>query len=90
MGPGALRPDAWQDGSGRWFESRFVAVRVPAGHRDYWRAGPREELWLSARRARGAAGPAQCRLTELPPETALEELLRLAGAAGLWNEAAWS
>ena len=32
---GALRRVAWREGSNRWLQSRFVAVRVRPAHRDY-------------------------------------------------------
>ena len=78
MGQGALRRVAWREGSNRKLQSRFVAVRVRPAHRDYWRAEPHEELWLLAEWPRGAAEPTKYWLANLPPETTLKELVRLA------------
>jgi SRSO17 transposase len=78
MGQGALRRVAWREGSNRKLQSRFVAVRVRPAHRDYWRAEPHEELWLLAEWPRGSAEPTKYWLADLPPETTLEELVRLA------------
>ena len=77
-GRGALRRFAWREGSHRKLQSRFVAVRVRPAHRDYWRAEPHEELWLLAEWPRGAEEPTQYWLANLPAETTLEELVRLA------------
>jgi len=74
----ALRRVAWRQGSNRRLGSRFVAVRVRPAHRDYGRAEPHEELWLLAEWPRGAAEPTKYWLANLPPETTLEELVRLA------------
>jgi SRSO17 transposase len=78
MGQGALRRVAWREGSNRKLQSRFVAVRVRPAHRDYWRAEPHEELWLLAEWPRGSAEPTKYWLADLPAETTLEELVRLA------------
>ena len=78
MGQGALRRVAWREGSNRKLQSRFVAVRVRPAHRDYWRAEPHEELWLLAEWPRGSAEPTKYWLANLPAETTLEELVRLA------------
>jgi SRSO17 transposase len=78
MGQGALRRVAWREGSNRKLQSRFVAVRVRPAHRDYWRAEPHEELWLVAEWPRGSAEPTKYWLANLPAETTLEELVRLA------------
>ena len=78
MGQGALRRVAWREGSDRKLQSRFVAVRVRPAHRDYWRAEPHEELWLLAEWPRGAEEPTKYWLANLPAETTLEELVRLA------------
>ena len=78
MGQGALRRVAWREGSNRRLQSRFVAVRVRPAHRDYWRAEPHKELWLLAEWPRGAEEPTKYWLANLPAETMLEELVRLA------------
>lgn len=78
MGQGALRRVAWREGSNRKLQSRSVAVRMRPAHRDCWRAEPHEELWLLAEWPRGSAEPTQYWLANLPAETTLEDLVRLA------------
>jgi SRSO17 transposase len=42
----AWRSVSWREGTHSALSSRFAARRVRAAHRDYWRAGLREEEWL--------------------------------------------
>jgi SRSO17 transposase len=56
----------------------LVAVRVRPAHRDYGRAEPHPELWLLAEWPRSAAEPTKSWLSNLPPDTTLPELVRLA------------
>jgi len=78
IGQGALRRVAWREGSNRKLQSRFTAVRVWPAHRDSWRAEPDEEAWLLAEWPRRSAEPTKYWLANLPAETTLEELVRLA------------
>lgn len=83
LGQKALRKVAWREGSQRRLVSRFVAVRVRPAHRDYWRAAPHQELWLLAEWPKGAAEPTKYWLSNLPAETKLQELVRLAKHRGI-------
>ncbi len=78
LGEKALKRVSWREGSQRRLASRFVAVRVRPAHRDYWRAEPHEELWLLAEWPKGAPEPTKYWLSNLPAETALKDLVRLA------------
>jgi len=78
LGEKALKRVSWREGTSGKLASRFVAVRVRAAHRDSWRSEPQAEVWLLAEWPRGAAEPSQYWLSNLPAETALQELVRLA------------
>jgi len=78
LGEGVLKRVAWREGTARRLVSRFVAVRVRPAHRDYWRSEPHAELWLLAEWPRGAAEPTKYWLSNLPADTRLQELVRLA------------
>ncbi|HOQ47656.1 MAG TPA: transposase [Bryobacteraceae bacterium] len=78
LGEKQLKRVRWREGASKPLGSRFVAVRVRPVHRDYWRSKPHGELWLLAEWPRGAQEPAKFWLANLPEETPLEELVRLA------------
>jgi len=68
----------WREGSNEALSSRFAAVRVRCGHRDYWRAEQHPEQWLLIEWPRGEAEPTKYFLSTLPAATALKELVRVA------------
>ena len=68
----------WRQGSNEALSSRFAAVRVRCGHRDYWRAEQHPEQWLLIEWPRGEAEPTKYFLTTLPAATSLKELVRVA------------
>jgi SRSO17 transposase len=78
LGRKALRRVSWREGTNKKLPSRLVAVRVRPAHRDYGRAEPHPELWLLTEWPRGAAEPTKSWLSNLPPDTTLPELVRLA------------
>jgi SRSO17 transposase len=78
MGDKPLRRVSWRERTNKKLPSRFVALRVRPAHRDYGRAEPHPELWLLAEWPRGAAEPTKYWLPNLPPDTTLPELVRLA------------
>jgi SRSO17 transposase len=78
LGRKALRRVSWREGTNKKLPSHLVAVRVRPAHRDYGRAEPHPELWLWAEWPRGAAEPTKYWLSNLPPDTTLPELVRLA------------
>jgi SRSO17 transposase len=74
----AFREITWREGSDRKLRSRLAAVRVRATHRDYWKAEPHAEEWLPIEWPRGEKEPAKCRVSTLPPATALKALIKMA------------
>lgn len=78
LGPKRRKRVVWREGTAKQLSSRFLAVRVRPAHRDYWRSEPHGELWLLAEWPRGAEEPTKFWLSNLPEETPLEELVRLA------------
>ncbi len=78
LGEGVLKRVAWPEGTARRLVSRFVAMRVRPAHRDYWRSEPHAELWLLAEWPQGSAEPTKYWLSNLPADTSLQELVRLA------------
>jgi SRSO17 transposase len=79
----AWRGVTWREGSRTGPTSRFAAVRVRPAHRDQRRSEPRPEEWLLVEWPKGAAEPAKYWLSNLPPRTALRELVRTAKARWL-------
>ena len=65
----ALPQTAWRDGPGDEVRSRFAAVRVRP---------PATDEWLLIEWPKDAAHPAQYWRSNLPPETKLEDLIRIA------------
>jgi len=68
----------WRDGTNDTLSSRFAAVRVRCGHRDYWRAEQHSEQWLLIEWPRGEAAPTKYFLSTLPATTPIKELVRVA------------
>jgi SRSO17 transposase len=79
----AWRSVTWREGSRTGLTSRFAAVRVRPAHRDQRRSEPWPEEWLLVEWPKGAAEPAKYWLSNLPPRTALRELVRTAKARWL-------
>ena len=69
--------------AGRLSTSRFAALRVRPAHRDQKRSEPWPEEWLLVEWPKGAAEPAKYWLSNLPPRTALRELVHIAKARWL-------
>ena len=76
----AWRRVAWREGSRAELASRFAAVRVRPGHRDYWRAEPHAQEWLLIEWPEGEKEPTKYWLSTLPAETRIEDLVRTAKA----------
>jgi SRSO17 transposase len=68
----------WREGTNQALSSRFAAVRVRCGHRDYWRAEQHPEQWLLIEWPTGEAEPTKYFLSTLPASTPLKELIRVA------------
>jgi SRSO17 transposase len=76
----AWRTITWREGSRAVLTSRFAAVRVRPAHRDTLRSEPWPEEWLLIERPRGAAEPTKYWLSNLPPRTAVRDLVHAAKA----------
>jgi SRSO17 transposase len=74
----AWRTVTWREGSRGELASRFAALRVRPGHRDYERPQPWPELWLLVEWPAGEAEPIKFWLANLPADTALVRLVALA------------
>jgi SRSO17 transposase len=68
----------WREGSKGDLASRFAALRVRPGHRDYDRREPWPELWLLAEWPEGEKEPTRHWLASLPADTPLKSLVNLA------------
>ena len=79
----AWRRVTWREGSRNGLTSRFAALRVRPAHRDQKRGEPWPEEWLLVEWPKGAAEPAKYWLSNLPPRTALKDLVRIAKARWL-------
>ncbi len=79
----AWRTVAWREGSQAELASRFAALRVRPAHRDTARSEPWPEEWLLIEWPEGAEEPSQHWLSNLPPRTALKDLVRTAKARWL-------
>jgi SRSO17 transposase len=79
----AWRTITWRQGSRTALASRFAALRVRPAHRDQKRHEPWPEEWLLVEWPKSAAEPAKYWLTNLPPRTALRELVHTAKARWL-------
>ncbi|MFI9617273.1 IS701 family transposase [Streptomyces sp. NPDC052023] len=91
LGPKAFTPLTWRQGSKGELRSRFAAVRVrPAGKaverpiktaasaEQGWWDGVLPDCWLLAEWPVGAEAPSEYWLSNLPPDTPIAELVRLA------------
>jgi SRSO17 transposase len=65
----------WREGSKTSLTSRFAAVRVRPGHRDYWRAQPWPEEWLLIEWPEGEKEPTKFWLSTLPETISVSELV---------------
>ena len=74
----AWREVAWREGSKGELASRFAALRMRPAHRDYWRSEPWPELWLLLEWPEDEAEPSKFWFANLPADTSLEHLVRLA------------
>src|ERR687894_650317 len=79
----AWRSVTWREGSRAALTSRFAAVRVRPSHRDTLRSEPWPEEWLLIEWPAGDEEPAKCWLSNLPPRTALKDLVQVAKARWL-------
>jgi SRSO17 transposase len=73
----------WREGSRAALTSRFAAVRVRPAHRDTARSEPWPEEWLLIEWPKGATEPTKYWLSNLPPRTPLQDLVRAAKARWL-------
>jgi len=69
---------SWREGTKGSLTSRFAAVRVRPGHRDYDRSEPWPELWLLVEWPEGETEPTRFWLGNLPADTPLVRLVGLA------------
>ena len=76
----AWRTVTWREGSQAELSSRFAALRVRPAHRDTQRSEPWPEEWLLIEWPEGAEEPAKYWLSNLPPRTALRDLVHTAKA----------
>jgi SRSO17 transposase len=74
----AWRRVTWREGSNAPLVSRFAAVRVRPGHRDYWRPTPRPEEWCLIEWPAGEPEPTKYWLSTLPETTSRHALVNLA------------
>ena len=65
----------WREGTAAPLTSRFAAVRVRPGHRDYWRTEPWPEEWLLIEWPEGEKEPAKYWLSTLAETAPLAELV---------------
>jgi SRSO17 transposase len=79
----AWRRVTWREGSRAELASRFAARRVRPAHRDTLRSEPWPEEWLLIEWPEGEAEPTKYWLANLPPTTALRDLVRAAKARWL-------
>jgi SRSO17 transposase len=79
----AWRRIAWREGSRAELASRFAARRVRPAHRDTLRSEPWPEEWLLIEWPEGEAEPTKYWLANLPPTTALRDLVHVAKARWL-------
>jgi SRSO17 transposase len=78
--PKAWRTVTWREGSQADLTSRFAALRVRPAHRDTLRSEPWPEEWLLIEWPEGAEEPTKYWLSNLPPRTALKDLVHTAKA----------
>ena len=68
----------WREGTRGKMTSRFLFLRVRSAHRDENRQEPRAVEWLIAEWLRGESEPTKFWLSTMPPDTPLDQLVRLA------------
>src|SRR5918997_6675787 len=76
----AWRTVTWREGSRAALTSRFAAVRARPAHRDTLRSEPWPEEWLLIEWPKGTEEPTKYWLSDLPPRTALRDLVHAAKA----------
>jgi SRSO17 transposase len=76
----AWRTVTWREGSQAGLTSRFAARRVRPAHRDTLRSEPWPEEWLLIEWPESAEEPSKYWLSNLPPRTALTDLVHTAKA----------
>lgn len=74
----AWKDIGWRPGSKGVLRSRFAAVRVRPAHRDEKLTEPRPEEWLLIEWPKAASEPTKYWLSNLPANTALKPLVKLA------------
>jgi SRSO17 transposase len=74
----AWRAVAWREGSRGSLASRFAALRVRPGHRDFQRREPWPERWLLVEWPKDEAAPTKYWLANLAADIPLERLVGLA------------
>ncbi len=79
----AWRTVTWREGSRAALTSRFTALRVRPAHRDTAHSEPWPEEWLLVEWPEGAEEPSKYWLSNLPPRTALKDLVHMAKARWL-------
>jgi SRSO17 transposase len=79
----AWRAVTWREGSRAALTSRFAARRVRPAHRDTLRSQPWPEEWLLIEWPEAEAEPTKYWLSNLPPTTALRDLVHTAKARWL-------
>ena len=79
----AWRTITWREGGRTALTPRFAALRVRPAHRDTLRSEPWPEEWLLVEWPKGAEEPSKYWLSNLPPRTALRDLVRTAKARWL-------
>jgi SRSO17 transposase len=72
------RPLSWREGTRGTMTSRFCWWRVRPAHRDENRHELRAVEWLMAEWLRGESAPTKFWLSTMPPDTPIEQLIRLA------------
>jgi SRSO17 transposase len=73
-----LRRVSWREGTSGMMHSRFVALRVRAAHRDYWRKEPHPEQWLLIEWPKTEKEPTKYWLSNLPSSIAVRGLVAIA------------
>lgn len=74
----AWREVSWREGSAEALTSRFAALRIRPAQGDHRRSEPRPEHWLLAEWPRDEAEPSKFWFSNLPADTPIEQLVRLA------------
>ena len=67
----------WREGTRGALRSRFVALRVRAAHRDYWRTEPRDLEWLLIEWPTSEKAPIKYWLSTVSEKVRMEDLVRL-------------